>query len=331
MEFSEGVNYTILVNNANKAFFENFESYKVLDTMDGFDAIKMQVEVFLSKRIVFNEIWYYLSKEEKSELLEILKRRNVSFVNITSNVEDVIYSDYVIVYDDDKKILEGNKEMVLRNEKLLKRLGYGIPFVVDLSIQLNYYDIFDTVYYDMELKLNGNIIGVVSNDFKEDNVTGKVRDIVVKKSSDALKMVGLDDTYLDKDISELSLRDKNKIILASKLQDKEIMLINFSRGLTNKDIEFFKKLFKKIINYGRKIVLVDRNSNMFINCVDKIYVINNKKIVLEVNDIYDKGLEKYIEVPKIVEFTNKTLDYGVNINHYNELDDLLKAIYRIKS
>ena len=150
MEFSEGVNYTILVNNANKAFFENFESYKILDTMDGFDAIKMQVEVFLSKRIVFNEIWYYLSKEEKSELLEILKRRNVSFVNITSNVEDVIYSDYVIVYDDDKKILEGNKEMVLRNEKLLKRLGYGIPFVVDLSIQLNYYDIFDTVYYDMD-------------------------------------------------------------------------------------------------------------------------------------------------------------------------------------
>lgn len=150
MEFSEGVNYTILVNNANKAFFENFESYKVLDTMDGFDAIKMQVEVFLSKRIVFNEIWYYLSKEEKSELLELLKRRNVSFVNITSNVEDVIYSDYVIVYDDDKKILEGNKEMVLRNEKLLKRLGYGIPFVVDLSIQLNYYDIFDTVYYDMD-------------------------------------------------------------------------------------------------------------------------------------------------------------------------------------
>ena len=150
MEFSEGVNYTILVNNANKAFFENFESYKVLDTMDGFDAIKMQVEVFLSKRIVFNEIWYYLSKEEKSVLLEILKRRNVSFVNITSNVEDVIYSDYVIVYDDDKKILEGNKEMVLRNEKLLKRLGYGIPFVVDLSIQLNYYDIFDTVYYDMD-------------------------------------------------------------------------------------------------------------------------------------------------------------------------------------
>lgn len=150
MEFSDGVNYTILVNNADKAFLENFKSYKVLDTMEGFDAIKSQVEVFLSKRIVFNEIWYYLSKKEKSELLEILNKRNVSFVNITSNVEDVIYSDYVIVYDNDKKVLEGNKEMVLRNEKLLKRLGYGVPFVVDLSIQLNYYDIFDTIYYDID-------------------------------------------------------------------------------------------------------------------------------------------------------------------------------------
>ena len=78
MEFSEGVNYTILVNNADKVFLENFRSYKVLDTMEGFGAIKSQVEVFLSKRIVFNEIWYYLSKEEKSELLEILKRRNDS-------------------------------------------------------------------------------------------------------------------------------------------------------------------------------------------------------------------------------------------------------------
>ena len=150
MEFSDGVNYTILVNNADKVFLENFKSYKILDTMEGFDAIKSQVEVFLSKRIVFNEIWYYLSKKEKSELLEILNKRNVSFVNITSNVEDVIYSDYVIVYDNDKKVLEGNKEMVLRNEKLLKRLGYGVPFVVDLSIQLNYYDIFDTIYYDID-------------------------------------------------------------------------------------------------------------------------------------------------------------------------------------
>lgn len=180
------------------------------------------------------------------------------------------------------------------------------------------------------MELKGSIIGIVSNDYIEDELKGTVKDIVIKKSSDALKMVGLDDSYLDKDFMNLSDRDKNKIILASKLQNKEIKLINFSKGLTNKDIEFFKKLFKKIVSYGRKIILVDKNSNMFMNCVDNLYVIN-KEIILETDDLYNEELKKYIDVPSIVEFTHKSLENGIKLNHYNDLDDLLKAIYRIKS
>ncbi len=180
------------------------------------------------------------------------------------------------------------------------------------------------------MELKGSIIGIVSNDYIEDELKGMVKDIVIKKSSDALKMVGLDDSYLDKDFMDLSDRDKNKIILASKLQNKEIKLINFSKGLTNKDIEFFKKLFKKIVSYGRKIILVDKNSNMFMNCVDNLYVIN-KEIILETDDLYNEELKKYIDVPSIVEFTHKSLENGIKLNHYNDLDDLLKAIYRIKS
>ena len=180
------------------------------------------------------------------------------------------------------------------------------------------------------MELKGSIIGIVSNDYIEDELKGMVKDIVLKKSSDALKMVGLDDSYLDKDFMDLSDRDKNKIILASKLQNKEIKLINFSKGLTNKDIEFFIKLFKKIVSYGRKIVLVDKNSNMFMNCVDNLYVIN-KEIILETDDLYNEELKKYIDVPSIVEFTHKSLENGIKLNHYNDLDDLLKAIYRIKS
>ena len=56
----------------------------------------------------------------------------------------------IIVYDEDMKVLEGNKEVVLKNEKLLKKLGFGVPFVVDLSIQLMYYDILDKVYFDVD-------------------------------------------------------------------------------------------------------------------------------------------------------------------------------------
>ena len=51
----------------------------------------------------------------------------------------------------------------------------------------------------------------------------------------------------------------------------------------------------------------------------------------ETGDMFDKALGEYIDLPKIVEFTNKSENKGIKINHYKELDELLKAIYRIKS
>lgn len=182
----------------------------------------------------------------------------------------------------------------------------------------------------MELNLRGNIIGIISDDFKDKKYDGLVRDIVLNKTNAALKMVGLDDTFLDVSFSDLSNSNKNKVILASKLQDKEIILINFSMGLTKKEMEIYKKLFKRIVSYGRKVILVDKNSEMFINCVDNLYVIN-KEINLETDNLFDKRLRDYISLPKIVEFIYILEENGININHYTELDELLKAIYRIKS
>lgn len=184
----------------------------------------------------------------------------------------------------------------------------------------------------MEIEsLEGNIIGIIGDVTINQDYNGKVEDIVLKKTSAALKMVGLSDEYLDKDFNSLSNRDKNKVILASKLQDKVIILKDFSKGLLSKDIEFFKNLFKKISGYNRKIILIDKNSNLFLRCVSKIYVINNKEILYETDDVFDFRLSEYIDLPKIVTFVNESKKYGVSINRYQELDELLKAIYRIKS
>lgn len=150
MMFDDKVNYTILVNNANKEFMEQFKEYSIIGSNMSFDELKEKLEMFPSKRVVFNESWFNLSDNEKKSIIELLKKQNVNFVNITSNIEDSLLSNYVIVYDEDKKVLEGNTEVVLRNEKILKKLGYGLPFVVDLSIQLTYYDILDKVYYNMD-------------------------------------------------------------------------------------------------------------------------------------------------------------------------------------
>lgn len=150
MMFDDKVNYTILVNNANKEFMEQFKEYSIIGSNMSFDELKEKLEMFPSKRVVFNESWYNLRNNEKKVIIELLKKQNINFVNITSNIEDSLLSDYIVVFDENKKVLEGNTEVVLRNEKVLKKLGYGLPFVVDLSIQLIYYDILGKVYYDMD-------------------------------------------------------------------------------------------------------------------------------------------------------------------------------------
>lgn len=184
----------------------------------------------------------------------------------------------------------------------------------------------------MELSsLEGNIIGVISKDYKNGDYSGKVvKDIVLNRASDALKMVALSESTLECKFDDLSHGNQNRVVLASKLQDKCIILNNFSIGLTSKDIEFFKKLFKRITSYGRKIILVDVNSNLFFNLVDKVYVTSNE-IIYETSDMFDKTLGEYIDLPNLVEFTNLSENKGIKINHYKELDELLKAIYRIKS
>ena len=149
MEFSDNVNYVILTSNNDKTFISKFSMYQVLNIME-FENLKKALEMFPSKRVVFNESLSILNSSEKKEIFKLLDKQNISYVNVTSNIEDALYGDYIIVYEDDLKVLEGNKEIVLKNEKLLKKTGFGVPFVVDLSINLMYYDVLDKVYFDMD-------------------------------------------------------------------------------------------------------------------------------------------------------------------------------------
>lgn len=181
------------------------------------------------------------------------------------------------------------------------------------------------------MELEGNIIGIIKKEQEEKFIGLKVSEIVTYKKEEALKMVKFDIEKENILFENLSSRDKNKIILAKKLHEKEIKLVNFSKGMLKKDMEYFQKLFKKITNYGRRIILIDKNSEIFLNCVDHIYVLEEDKIIYETKTIFDNNLKRYIDLPKIVEFINKSEEQGIRLDQYTELDELLKAIYRIKS
>lgn len=154
MTIKENLNYTIISNSIDKKLLETISEYSVLDDNLSFTELKEIIETNLNKRVVFNDLLRKFTKAGKERILALIKDRNMHFINITSNMEEVYYGDYVYVFDNEEIALEGETEVVLKEEKILKRLGFGLPFATDVSTQLMYYNVLNKVYYDTEKLVN---------------------------------------------------------------------------------------------------------------------------------------------------------------------------------
>ena len=142
-------NYTVLSNKIDKTLLDNVKDYEIINE-ESYENIKDKIEKSLNKKIVFNETFYSLTISEVNKILELMKTRKMFFINFTSNVEETLLGDYLYVVDNGNVVMEGKTKDILKEEKILKHLGFGLPFVVDLSIQLKCYDILDKEYFDME-------------------------------------------------------------------------------------------------------------------------------------------------------------------------------------
>lgn len=135
---------TIISTSLNKNLLDKYFDYKVIDsTFTKEDLLKY-------KKVVFFNILNNVSEKEIKEIFDLLNTNNISFINITNNVELVLLTSYLIVYDKNDIIIEGKTLEVLKYEKLLKRVGLSLPFMVELSLFLQDYGLIDTIYLDKE-------------------------------------------------------------------------------------------------------------------------------------------------------------------------------------
>ena len=147
MNIESNFNYCILSNNINQELLKKFLEYPIIDDSLSFNDLKQKVEFNTSKMVVLNDSFYKLNSKEISIIIDLFKKQQMNFIYITSDIEKSILSDKIVVFDNNEIVLNGLKEDVLKEEKILKRLGFGLPFVVDLSLQLNYYDILNKIYF----------------------------------------------------------------------------------------------------------------------------------------------------------------------------------------
>ena len=91
-----------------------------------------------------------LNNEDFILFLNFLKVKNIKIFYVTKNIEQTIYFNYLYVLKNNKIAIEGATESVLKEEKLMKLLGYSIPFYVNLSKQLGYYGLSHKICYNKE-------------------------------------------------------------------------------------------------------------------------------------------------------------------------------------
>ena len=156
---------------------------------------------------------------------------------------------------------------------------------------------------------------------------------VTKHIVDSLKIVGIGEDYLERDPNTLSYTEKKKVMLASAMSYNPSVLIleDFDKGLLFKEREYFRKLFLKLKNkFNKTIIVISKDLTAMVDLVDKMHVINKGKLVISGGKeiFYDNKLYKYVEMPKIVEFTKYAQECGHNILEYTDIKELIKELYR---
>lgn len=88
----------------------------------------------------------YYQKEKIYSLLNDLKKKGLTIINITHDIEETLFSDNILVLDEGSIIFNGNKDNLYK----ANINGFDLPFIVELSNKLMFYNLIDKVYYNME-------------------------------------------------------------------------------------------------------------------------------------------------------------------------------------
>ena len=106
------------------------------------------------KLLFVDDIFKTLLPKDKEVIMDILKllivNHGMSVIFTTSDLNDCMNLKRIYVIGDKKIILHGSYEELLKNDNELSKAGIELPIMVDLSRKLQFYNLIDEMYYDVD-------------------------------------------------------------------------------------------------------------------------------------------------------------------------------------
>ena len=121
--------------------------------------VLLAIAVIHKPHVLFiDDLCTMMSKAERHEMENILNYLNsvekMTIVMTTNNLEETINCDYLYILDKGKIALEGKPLDILKEDNIINKIGLKIPFMIDLSVKLQDYDLISKMTLDMNGMVN---------------------------------------------------------------------------------------------------------------------------------------------------------------------------------
>ena len=143
------------INNRLNDFIDYFKLDNIID--NSFIEISIENRIYikiLSLLIIvpsifcIDDLLSYLNKDKRIKILNYIKERNIILLNVTSDMEELLLYDKILVMNKGRKEMFDKTEVVLKEDALFRELGLSLPFIYDINNMLKSYDLINESHYN---------------------------------------------------------------------------------------------------------------------------------------------------------------------------------------
>ncbi len=146
-ELSQYINENEIYNYLNEIHLDDKDTNKL--NISEKIKLKILIGTLQNEVIIIDNLLSLLNSNDYKLVIKLLnnyKKKENIILNITHNIEESIYGNRLVVIYDSKLLCNDYTLIALRQEKLLKRLGIGLPFIVELNKYLMDYGLINKYY-----------------------------------------------------------------------------------------------------------------------------------------------------------------------------------------